>query len=409
MIFGAGSRRIWEAMSLCTDPENAYEILVSGELDSRLGEDERRNISSVTLDMAEEFIHSCREKGINVISCSDSEYPPQLRHILNPPAVLYYRGNISCLHGARTVGAVGARHSDSYSLRAASEICERLAKNDIVIVSGFAVGIDIASHLAAADISRPTACVLGCGVDVDYPRDNNVYRERILSSGGVFVSEYPPGTPPHSQNFPKRNRILSALCRAVMVFEASSKSGSLIIASLAAAQGREVFVLPPADIFSGRFSGNISLIRDGALPLLSAEDVLDIFRTVPSSGWDIYRDMPSEVSYFGVGELSSKGRRKAQPKPKDDTSKEKKKRGERSPLADILESETTAKPVPQENAIAFTPVQQAILDAIGDGETHADIIMQKTGLSSTEFMLEMTELEICGAVSSLPGKLYAKG
>ncbi len=409
MIFGAGSRRIWEAMRLAPHPEEVHELLVSGQLNDRLDENEIRSISSTSISNAEKFIEDCREKGINVISCSDSEYPPQLRHILNPPAVLYYRGNISCLKGARAVASVGARRASDYSLEAASKICGELARNDITIVSGFAMGIDIASHLAAAEINRPTACVLGCGVDVDYPRENVRFRDRIIESGGVFISEYPPGTTPHSFNFPKRNRILAALARAVMVFEASSKSGSLITASLAAAEGREVFVLPPADIFAGRFTGNTALIRDGAQLLLSAGDVLECFRVTPSGGWDIYSDMPSEVSYFGVSELSAKGRKKSAEKPAAENKKEKKKRGEESPLAEIIKSEISGTVPTQESEKEYTPLQHRLLEIIGDDEVHADIIMQKAGLTSTEFLLEMTELEISGAVRSLPGKVYAKG
>ncbi|MBE6862842.1 MAG: DNA-protecting protein DprA [Ruminococcus sp.] len=409
MIFGAGSRRIWEAMRLAPHPEDVYEMLASGQLNDRLDENEIRSIASTSVSDAEKFIEDCRKKGIEVISCSDSEYPPQLRHILNPPAVLYYRGNISCLRGARAVASVGARKACSYSLEAASRICGELARNDITIVSGFAMGIDITSHLAAAEIGRPTACVLGCGVDVDYPRENVRFRDKITESGGVFISEYPPGTPPHSFNFPKRNRILAALARAVIVFEASSKSGSLITASLAAAEGREVFVLPPADIFAGRFTGNTVLLRDGAQILLSADDVLECLRVTPTGGWDIYRDMPSEVSYFGVSELSAKGRRKISDKPSAENKKEKKKRGEESPLAEIIKSEIPGTGQKQEPVREYTPVQHRILDAIGDDEVHADIIIQKAGLTSSEFMLEMTELEISGAIKSLPGKVYAKG
>ncbi len=409
MIFGAGSRRIWEAMRLAPHPEEVHEMLVSGQLNDRLDEIEIRSISSTSISNAEKFIEDCREKGIEVISCSDSEYPPQLRHILNPPAVLYYKGNISCLKGARAVASVGARRACSYSLEAASRLCGELSRNDITIVSGFAMGIDITSHLAAAEIGHPTACVLGCGVDVDYPRENVRFRDKILEAGGVFISEYPPGTPPHNFNFPKRNRILAALARAVMVFEASSKSGSLITASLAAAEGREVFVLPPADIFAGRFTGNTALIRDGAQLLLSAEDVLECFRVTPTGGWDIYRDMPHEISYFGVSELSAKSRRKSAVKVSEENKKEKKKRGEESPLAEIIKNEIPVEGQKQELVNEYSPIQLRILEAIGNDEVHADIIMQKTGLTSTEFLLEMTELEISGAIRSLPGKVYAKG
>ncbi len=411
MIFGAGNRRIWEAMMPFTRPESAYEELCSGSLDDRLSERELQNISATGIGTAENFITFCADKGIKVVTYSDDEYPPQLRNILNPPAVLYYKGNISCLAGARAVTSVGTRRASRYSIEAAQKICGKLASDGIVIASGFAIGIDIASHLAAADTGRPTAVVLGCGVDVDYPRDNIVYREKILGSGGVFISEYPPGTPPHSQNFPKRNRVLAALGRAAIVFEASSKSGSLITATLAADEGREVFCLPPADIFDSRFSGNISLLRDGARMLLSADDVMECFRLTSADEWDLYTDMPQTVSHFGVSGLTAVRKRKNEGKDGALRDPKQRKRGDLSPVADKIDRKkenTEDKKSKEINLEDFNEIQRKILEIIGDGETHADIIMQKAGIDSTELLLEMTELEISGAVVSLPGKMYRR-
>lgn len=164
------------------------------------------------------------------------------------------------------------------------------------------MGIDIASHLEAVSVNRPTICVMGCGLDVDYPKDNFRYREAVLKSQGLFVSKYPPETVSHSQNFPKRNMILAALGMAALVFEGSNRSGSLITANLALDQGKEVFCLPPADIFSSSFSGNISMLRDGAKLLLSAEDVMECFESDDDGEYydeadsDYYEELQAVVS-----------------------------------------------------------------------------------------------------------------
>ena len=296
MVFGVGSRRIWDTVNIYGDAENTYTALVSGGNGFSVTQAEKRNIGNVSLEQAQEYIERCASKGIGIAGYSSREYPPQLRNVFNPPAVLHYRGNIACLTGTRTITAVGTRTPSVYGADAAYKICRQLAAEGFVIVSGFAVGTDIAAHMAAADCRRPTACVLGCGIDINYPKPNIRFYEKILESGGVFISEYPPGTEPHSTNFPKRNRILAALGRLTLVFEASIKSGSLITANMAADCGRDVFVLPPADIFGNAFSGNIALLRDGAQPLYGTSEVIECFSIGGAIDAEIRADR-----YSGIG------------------------------------------------------------------------------------------------------------
>lgn len=402
MIFGTGSRRIWEAMRFFSSASEAFEAISSGELNDRLSETEIKNASSVTLEKAEEFIGFCKKIGIGAVGCGDKEYPPQLRHILNPPAVLYYTGNISCLCGKRIVTSVGARKACNYSVNAASQICGELASNGIVIASGFAVGIDIASHLAAAAKGRPTVCVIGCGNDVDYPKENMRYRADIIESGGAVVSEFPPGTPPHSGNFPKRNRILAAVSKATIVFEASTKSGSIITANLAAEQGRDVFCLPPANIFENRFSGNIALLRDGAIPLYSAMDILDCFKIGGVNDLEIRRESSDGVSYFNVRELLPEKKRKKAAAVGADISKKAAAVSEKT--ADDNDSAADmAYEIPED----LTDIQKNIVELIGDSKVQADKLIDSLNVNMGKFMVEISELELMGVVESLPGKLYA--
>ncbi len=396
MIFGIGSRRIWELMSLYETPDEAYSELRSGSSLVRLNEKERNAVSATDIEQAERVLAECGRKDVRTVGYDSEDYPPQLRHIMNPPAILYYTGDICCLTGTRTITAVGARKATDYSLRVTDRICRELAEKGIVIVSGFAVGVDITSHMAAASQGRPTVAVLGCGVDIDYPRENFRFRDEILAAGGVFISEYPPGTTPHAGNFPKRNRILAALGRAAVVFEASEKSGSLITASLAAEQGRDVFCLPPADIFSPAYSGNAMLLNEGALPFFSSADISAVF----GYGTVVYDEVRSEA--LGIID-------------KDDPPLSLHEHRVRTPLLPRLKpGESTAEapageaPVPAKarTDIELEGVQRQIADALSGGALHADVLAQRLGMDSSELMTELTEMEILGAVKALPGKIY---
>ncbi|MBE6856680.1 MAG: DNA-protecting protein DprA [Ruminococcus sp.] len=408
MIFGVANRRIWEAMRFFQHADEAYEALSSGMLGDRLDANELKNLKSIDIEKASQHIDMCEKAGISVTCYDDEEYPDQLRHILNPPAVLYYKGNIRCLKGARTVTSVGARRASDYALKATDKFCRELSKSGFVIVSGFAVGIDITSHMSAVSQQRPTVCVLGSGVDVDYPRENFRYREQILSTGGAFVSEFPPGTPPHSQNFPKRNRILSALGKVTVVFEASATSGSLLTARNSADQGREVFCLPPADIFAKNWEGNVSLLRDGALPLLSVNDVLDCFRIGGAIDKEIRNSLKLEkavISDFGVRELSYRKVKEKTEKVKTEPEKKSKaKKKESSAEIQAFKAEPVDKKEPELDGLS--EIQKKIAELLKGGALHADIISQTLELDSAILMTELTELEIEGVITALPGKMY---
>lgn len=415
MVFGVGSRRIWEAMCLFSSPQEAYHAIKSGSAELRLSAQEMKNAADSDISAAEQIIEHCENKGIALAGYSSPEYPPQLRHIADPPAVLYYRGNIGCLKGTRTVSAVGTRNASEYGIRVTREICRELACAGIVIVSGFALGTDITAQLAAADSGRPSACVLGCGIDIDYPRGNVQYREHILETGGVFVSEYPPGTPPHSQNFPFRNRILAALGRAAVVFEASVKSGSLITANLAADQGRELFCLPPYDIMSNACSGNSLLLRQGAIPLLGARDILDCFRIGGANDREIRQELneaPAAVSSVTsaerqrlirekmLGKLDMVSASEIKRAASEETSAE-------SEAVDFAEKEAAAvRSTVRRELPELSGIRKDIAELMADGAVHADFIAQSLGSDAAELMVELTEMEIEGIIRSLPGKMF---
>jgi DNA processing protein len=198
-------------------------------------------------------------------------YPPLLAQLHDPPEKLYVRGRAEVL-AEPAVAIVGARSCSAYGSHVARSLARELAGAGLAIVSGLARGIDGEAHRGALEAGGTTVAVLGCGIDRDYPRSHAGLAERIRA-GGAVVSEYPPGTEPAPWRFPARNRIIAGLCLATVVVEARERSGALITADFALELGRDVFAVP-GEITAALSAGTNDLLRQGAAPLLSAEDVL---------------------------------------------------------------------------------------------------------------------------------------
>lgn len=206
-----------------------------------------------------------------ILKISDALYPPLLREIKNPPQLLYCAGDLSLLK-TRCVAVVGSRKITAYGRRIAAKVAGRLAACGVTVVSGMAIGIDGISHRSALDAGGKTIAVLGNGLDVMYPAANRDLKKDILRAG-LLLSEYPPGTRGTKFTFPQRNRIISGLSEATVVIEAGLNSGSLITAALANEQGRPVYGVP-GNIDNVTSLGVNMLIRDGAQPLIAADDLL---------------------------------------------------------------------------------------------------------------------------------------
>lgn len=206
-----------------------------------------------------------------ILKISDALYPPLLREIKNPPQLLYCAGDLSLLK-TRCVAVVGSRKITAYGRRIAAKVAGRLAACGVTVVSGMAIGIDGISHRSALDAGGKTIAVLGNGLDVMYPAANRDLKKDILRTG-LLLSEYPPGTRGTKYTFPQRNRIISGLSEATVVIEAGLNSGSLITAALANEQGRPVYGVP-GNIDNVTSLGVNMLIRDGAQPLIAADDLL---------------------------------------------------------------------------------------------------------------------------------------
>lgn len=211
---------------------------------------------------------------IKSITYYEDEYPKKLKNYDDAPFTLFYKGNILPLNEGYNISIVGSRKYSNYGKDVTKIICSDLCANNINIISGMAKGIDTFAHESALENEGYTCAVLGSGLDIVYPKENLRIFNKIGKNGSV-ISEFLPGTPPYSHNFPLRNRIISALSDIIIVIEAGEKSGSLITANLALEQGKEVMAVP-GSIFSYESKGTNKLIKDGAFPLTCTNDIFNL-------------------------------------------------------------------------------------------------------------------------------------
>lgn len=211
-----------------------------------------------------------------VVKASDRPFPAALQMIADPPRSLWVLGQIPDSPG---VAVVGTRRATRYGLGLAREMGRAIGSAGWVVVSGLARGVDGAAHRGCLDGNGRGVAVLGSGIDVWYPPEHQGLGEDLIAAGGAVISEYPPGTRPEPWRFPARNRIISGLSAAVVVTEAAEKGGALITARLAAEQGREVFAVP-GDVSRPTSEGTNRLIRDGAHPVVGAEDLIEALSLV---------------------------------------------------------------------------------------------------------------------------------
>ena len=236
--------------------------------------DKRAIASSAKDEKLDYIIHKIDEYKMDVTTFLDKDFPSILNHIYNPPAILFMRGNRALLDKRlNRIALVGARRCSLYGRNVARMLGKELGKYSTIIVSGGARGIDTHGHEGLLASLGYGIVVMGCGLDIVYPRENTKLFDRILQNNGLLVSEYPPGTPPSAKHFPARNRIISGLSRGVIVVEAKGSSGSLITADMAVSEGRDVFVVP-CNLLDHTADGNKFLMRNGAFVLTGYEDVV---------------------------------------------------------------------------------------------------------------------------------------
>ena len=293
-------------------------------------------------------LSNLKKNGARLITFFDSQYPKDLKEIHDPPPLLYVKGN-DIPQNKMVIAVVGSRNPTHYGLKITEEICQSLAIRNIVIASGMARGIDSAAHWGCLKGNGFTIAVLGSGIDIIYPKSNNRLFNSIIENSSV-ITEFPLGTPPEAKNFPMRNRIISGLAKGVVVIEASKRSGSLITASLALEQGREVLAVP-GSIESFKSTGTHFLIKQGAKLVENADDIL--------------QELGLNFPYSKKGEKNKE-----------------------IPLPPMEEDE------------------KHIYDILCYYPLHIDHITKQSNMDSATVASLLTRLELKGAIRQLPGKMF---
>ncbi|MDO9632343.1 MAG: DNA-processing protein DprA [Humidesulfovibrio sp.] len=331
---------------------------------------------------AEAEYRAARSFGARVITWFDPKYPKLLREIPDPPALLYVVGDVSLLRNP-SVAVVGARECTLLGLQSVERISSELSRFGITVVSGLAAGIDRQAHLAGLSGIGGSIAVLGAGLDVHYPPDNEDVRQ-ALEHHGLVVSEFGPGTRPEARNFPYRNRIISGLSLGVLVAEAAARSGSLITARLASEQGREVFALP-GPLGQPTFAGCHRLIKQGAALVESAEDIVRSLRYQFSAELaSVPKALPVQVQAASAQPASTT----AYPRPH------------------VVPPPAPAQPKPL--PANLTDEERNLLSSLTqEGKVHIDALIQSLGWESHVVSRRLLVLEMQGLVRQWPGMYYS--
>ena len=272
-IFGAANPVIHKYLDYYGDAIGACEAIDSGECDF-LDDEIKKKAEFASYRNIDKLYESCIKRGIKLVSIYDKDYPRLLREIYNPPSLLFYKGDLDCLNRP-CITAVGAREITEYIKKLARRVCTDLSSAGITLVSGMANGVDNVAHSACINNNNPTVGVLACGMFYEYPRNSRFLRNDIINNGGAYISELLPNTSPTVEYFEIRNRIMAGLSGGTIFFQADEISGSLITARLAVQEGRDVYCVPPPDIFDSKYIGVVEMLRDGAIPLFNHDDVLN--------------------------------------------------------------------------------------------------------------------------------------
>ncbi|HKS65638.1 MAG TPA: DNA-processing protein DprA [Candidatus Acidoferrales bacterium] len=356
---GLGARMAGKLLSAFGSPDAVFSAsltaLEAERLPSAVAQaiHSQRPLSDAARELAQAQTAGCR-----LLTWDESEYPARLREIYDPPPLLYVYGNAELLR-KHPIAIVGARRPSPYGNQMAERLGRDLAARGLVVVSGLARGIDASAHRGALSaVAGATIAVLGCGIDVVYPKENRKIYEEIRQRGAL-ISEFPLGAFPAPQNFPIRNRIIAGMALGVIVVEGAQYSGSLITARLAMEFGREVYGVPGNATQPSSFGPN-QLIKQGAKLVTGWEDVIEELPT------------PVRAELLPVESVSQKER------------------------ALLIEESLGASERPIYNLLST------------DQSRHVDELVETSGLTSSEVLATLFDLEMKGMVRQLPGKQFLK-
>lgn len=319
--------------------------------------------SGAPLKAAEQELEKIRQLGCRLLAWDEPDYPPLLKEIYDPPVLLYLRGDVSVL-SSHCLAMVGARQPTPYGTQVTERLAEELAARGLTIVSGLARGIDSAAHRGAlSTVGGKTVAVLGCGIELDYPKENKKLRRQIEENGCV-ITEFPIGTFPAPQNFPIRNRIIAGLCWGVVVMEGGRYSGSLITGRLAMEYNRQVYAIP-GNITHSKSRAPNALIKQGAKLVETWEDVIE--------------ELPTPVRSEILERLAAQGGAPT---------------AEQKVLPLAADLSETARAV-----FGILKVDEAL---------HVDQLVESSALTSSDVLAALFDLEMKGLIRQLPGKFFLR-
>lgn len=427
---------VW--LSLCTGVANtefaplldrfgsAYALFCANQSDIDaldVSESLKDRLCDKRLDEAYGIVEYCQKHGVGIISYTDPAYPSTLRAIKAPPCVLYYKGKLPEFEKRLLISAVGTRSMSEYGKEMAYRISYELAATGAVIVSGMALGVDAACAVGALAAKGSTIAVLGCGIDIAYPKQHERLMHAITERG-LVLTEYPPSTPPRGYNFPIRNRIISGLSVGTLVVEADLGSGALITAREAISQGKDIYAVP-GNVGDQNTSGTNALIRDGAAVALGARDILQNYAFLYRDSVDTARLMraqersdpdPAAFARYGVGIPAASAPVKSASRVRDEQSaKQKPSVWQSEQTTQIREAAAPVQqaPAPHRDGSAevlaqFSERQREMFAHIPLDKAFSADWLVNCGYAAHEVMMALTMFEIKGLVSSLPGGLYTR-
>lgn len=348
-------------------------------------------MKNTTLESFEDVISFCKKHNIYIITPEDEFYPKALFDLENFPAVLFARGDYTCLNSANMLAVVGSRTPCAYSEQAINKIVPVLCDNNVVTVSGGALGIDSLVHKSTIENNGKTVLVLGYGHGTVYLPENGELR-KLIAKNGVIITEYPPYYEPTAGSFSHRNRIIVGISKALAVVEAAANSNTLSIAKFCTEKQRKVLVLP-GDINSGRFEGSNALVRSGAEAFFCGEDIVNSLTgaTLKSSKNKITQ--PDSFDLINVEATSTKKKKKKAVKAKKEIQKE-----------DIKQENTkiNVKNIPE----GISKNAEIVYNIMSGDITYLDEITREAKLHIRDVLVSLTELEMIGVVSAVGPNKY---
>lgn len=415
---GAGSTVPELLISVFGDIDSIYEATEEEYAELELKLPCLSALCDKSLDEAMRIVKWCEMKKVGILTPDDERYPARLYGTHAFPCVLYYFGRVPEIDKRLTIAGVGTRKMTEYGSNNAYTICRDLAKEGAIIVSGLALGIDAVCHRAALDVGGMTVAVLGCGLDCAYPPQNRDLMVEIARKGTIFT-EFAPGTEPLKKNFPMRNRIISGLSHATVVFEADENSGSLITARRAMKQGRPVYALPGN---TGTLSslGTNELLTNGAFAVTKAGDILDSFKEyihnvpgkTPSKAPKLSAS-PAKAVVNGFETVPKGYKKQQEPKaepiaassltPDQPTHQE---TPAKEPLLSKPVKNTKEKEAQLISALNLT--ERTLFNALSRTEPKTSDELTFTGYPINKINAALTMLEVKGLILSMPGGGYVK-